>query len=56
MVVAAPPISVACSILLLLVSLCLALVELVDTGTYTEGAGDQEDALTEIYLYDYYDE
>ena len=50
MVVAAPPIS----ILLLLVSLCLALVELVDTGTYTEG--DMEDALTEIYLYDYYDE
>ena len=49
MVVAAPPIS----ILLLLVSLCLALV---DTGTYTEGEGDLEDALTEIYLYDYYDE
>ena len=52
MVVAAPPIS----ILLLVFSLCLALVELVDTGTYTEGEGDMEDTLTEIYLYDYYDE
>ena len=52
MVVVSPPIS----ILLLLVSLCLALVELVDTGTYTEGEGDMEDTLTEIYLYDYYDE
>ena len=52
MVVVSPPIS----IILLVFSLCLALVELVDTGTYTEGEGDMEDTLTEIYLYDYYDE